>query len=64
LEEGETVTYEANPERGIWLQIARGAVTLNGEILYAGDGVAITGESSLILLGSADRSEVLLFDLV
>ncbi len=64
LQRDETVTYKTSPERGIWVQIVKGAITLNNEILYAGDGAAITEETSLILTGNANQSEILLFDLV
>jgi redox-sensitive bicupin YhaK (pirin superfamily) len=50
------------PQRHAWLQVARGAVALNGIQLKAGDGAAISREEGLDL--SADEgSEVLLFDL-
>jgi redox-sensitive bicupin YhaK (pirin superfamily) len=48
--------------RSGWLQIARGAVALNGVELEEGDGAAITGETQLVLSGRRP-SEVLLFDL-
>lgn len=32
-----------------WIQVARGSVTLNGQILKEDDGAAITGKSNLIL---------------
>jgi quercetin 2,3-dioxygenase len=49
--------------RYAWLQVARGAVTVNGKDLKAGDGAAITEEPRVEIAGKADKSEVLLFDL-
>lgn len=62
LEPGEHIGYRLKPGRHAWLQVARGAVTLNGIQLKAGDGAAISQEEGLEL-GADDGSEVLLFDL-
>lgn len=58
-----TVTYALASGRVAWVQVARGAVTLNGQLLSAGDGAAVTDEETLTLTGEADTAEVLLFDL-
>jgi redox-sensitive bicupin YhaK (pirin superfamily) len=63
LHAGETATLELKPGRYAWVQVARGAVQLNGETLGAGDGAAISGEMEIICEAS-ENSEVLLFDLV
>jgi hypothetical protein len=59
---GSEVTHTLAPGRRAWLQVARGAVQLNGTTLQAGDGAGIENEPALRLVvdGSA---EVLLFDL-
>jgi redox-sensitive bicupin YhaK (pirin superfamily) len=44
------------------VQVARGAVTVNGEKLLAGDGAAISEERRVAILAESP-SEVLLFDL-
>lgn len=62
LDGGSEVAYELNPNRYAWLQVARGAVTLNGMNLDQGDGAAISKESDLRINGR-EPSEVLLFDL-
>ena len=56
------VAHRFGPDRKAWLQVARGAVTASGLHLGAGDGVAIEGESEIVL-GSTTGGEVLLFDL-
>jgi quercetin 2,3-dioxygenase len=62
LEPQHMVTYEVQPNRYAWLQIARGQVTLNGQALSAGDGVQINGEEALTV-GTDTGAEILLFDL-
>ncbi len=62
LEPGESVTHRLKPSRHAWLQVARGAVELNGTPLAAGDGAAVSQEETLEIRASAP-SEILLFDL-
>ncbi len=54
---------EIGEGRGVWVQVAVGGVTVNGQTLAEGDGLAVEDESSLEIVGGAERSEVLLFDL-
>jgi hypothetical protein len=62
LAAGDTATHPLRPGRHAWLQVAGGAVEVNGTRLEAGDGAAVSGEPALDLK-SGDESEVLLFDL-
>ena len=62
LAAGEEVTHRPAPGRHAWLQVVKGAVTLNGTPLKAGDGAAASDEDSLTVRADGD-SEVLLFDL-
>jgi quercetin 2,3-dioxygenase len=62
LGKGESADYTLAPGRHAWLQLARGAGTLNGVQLKAGDGVAVSDESKLVLSAS-EPVEALLFDL-
>jgi len=50
------------PGRGAWLQIAEGALTLNGVTLATGDG-ASTEEPGTLKLSANAATEALLFDL-
>lgn len=59
---GDSLTYQASPERLIWVQAVKGAFTLNGKTLSVGDGAAIEGED-LIEITASDESEILLFDM-
>ncbi len=62
LERGEGVTHTLSPRRHAWLQVARGAVSLNGQAIHAGDGAAVSNERSLEIHAD-EPSELLLFDL-
>ncbi|MBD2306891.1 pirin family protein [Chroococcidiopsis sp. FACHB-1243] len=62
LQPQDRVTYQLQPNRYAWLQVARGAVTLNGHHLMAGDGVA-TSAAELLEISSDRDAEILLFDL-
>jgi hypothetical protein len=62
LNPGEKVEYQLAPGRHAWLQVARGAVKLNGKALKHGDGAGVSDESKLTV-EATDKSEILLFDL-
>lgn len=62
LTKGGKVAHALGAGRSAWVQVARGAVTLNGQPLRAGDGASVTAEKSLELSATGD-AEVLLFDL-
>ena len=59
---GEKRAYELAADRHAWVQVARGAATVNGRTLEAGDGAAISGEPRIDLEGRTE-AEVLVFDL-
>ncbi|MBD3885786.1 pirin family protein [Phormidium tenue FACHB-886] len=63
LHEGDEVSHTFANGRVAWLQVTRGAVQLNDRTLAAGDGAAISDESSITLRGTANDAEVLLFDM-
>jgi hypothetical protein len=62
LGEGEQVTHPLEPGRSAWLQVLRGPVQLNGLDLAAGDGVAVSEETAL-LVRATGPSEIMLFDM-
>lgn len=65
LSAGRSVTQEIAPGHGVWIHVAGGSATVNGQILHDGDGAAIEDESALTI--DADRSkgaEIVLFDTV
>ena len=62
LAAGEEVTHATDRLRKGWVQVASGAVTVNGETLGAGDGAAIAYEETVAIRATA-ASELLLFDM-
>lgn len=62
LSAGERAVRVISPHRHAWVQVARGEIALNGAVLKAGDGAAISEESRLAV-EAKDTAEVLLFDL-
>ena len=62
FEAGNTATYSIGEGRGVWLHVAEGEVTLNGQSLKTGDAAALTAEQALELRATWP-SQVLLFDL-
>ncbi|HEY5307277.1 MAG TPA: pirin family protein, partial [Casimicrobiaceae bacterium] len=63
LGSSDELSHEITPGRRSWLQVLRGAVSLNGRELDAGDGAAAQREPKLLIKGRVDGSEILLFDL-
>jgi hypothetical protein len=62
LKGGEAVEHRLEPGRHAWLQVVKGSVEMNGNKLGAGDGAAVSEESTLTIR-AGDDSEVILFDL-
>ena len=62
LRPGDKVEHKLAPGRHAWIHVARGAASVNGRRLEAGDGAAVTAEKALEIAGEAD-AQVLLFDL-
>ncbi|MBX3731005.1 MAG: pirin family protein [Verrucomicrobiae bacterium] len=62
LQPGQSTTHEIAPGRGVWIQMASGALTVNGAALHAGDGASTERAGTLQLTASAPV-EALLFDL-
>jgi redox-sensitive bicupin YhaK (pirin superfamily) len=62
LDGTQNATHTLAPGRRAWVHVARGALTLNGLPLAAGDGARLEQESRL-QLDNGRAAEVLLFDL-
>ena len=58
----EQAVFSLKPNRGAWIQMARGAGMLNGTLLRAGDGAAANQEEFLEIK-AVDEAEFLMFDL-
>lgn len=63
LNPGEKVEYHLKGDRHAWLQVIQGEVLLNGVLLNAGDGSAVS-ETEMLILEGKKSAEILLFDLV
>lgn len=61
LAAGQSVSYAPNPERHVYLALARGQATVNGVALAARDGAAIKGEPN-IKIAAQEESEIVLVD--
>jgi redox-sensitive bicupin YhaK (pirin superfamily) len=59
---GEQTAFRLKPNRHAWLQVARGAVTLNHTTLNPSDGAAVDKEE-IFEIKAAEPAELLLFDL-
>lgn len=62
LEQGHAVTHELLPQRHAWVHVARGSARVNGVLLTAGDGAAISAQPK-VEISAESETEVLLFDL-
>jgi hypothetical protein len=62
LERGQTAAKDLKKGRHGWVQVARGALTVNGTALAEGDGAAISQEEKVTIVANAP-AEVLFFDL-
>lgn len=62
LDTGQQCAHRIRPGRHLWVQVARGSVLANDELLGDGDGARVIGEDGLVLLAQSG-AEVLLFDL-
>ena len=59
---GESAGLELRPGRKAWVQVARGQAQVNGTLLKAGDGAAISAAGQVALIGETE-AELLVFDL-
>lgn len=57
------VSHDLPAGRGAWVQIVRGRISVNGEVLSAGDGASVVKPGQLRLAGGEAGGEALLFDL-
>jgi redox-sensitive bicupin YhaK (pirin superfamily) len=62
LSDGQKVSYPIPPGRHVWIQVLRGEVLVNDELLRTSDAAAISDEPNLTLQ-SPVQAEIMLFDL-
>jgi redox-sensitive bicupin YhaK (pirin superfamily) len=58
----ERASLDVDRQRRIYVHVARGALTANGNVLGPGDGLELTETAQLALSGGSG-AEVLVFDL-
>ena len=58
----ERAELALNPARKGYVHVARGHLSVNGQLLQAGDALMLQGETQLVL-AEGDQAEVLFFDL-
>ncbi len=63
LEKGKEVRHALRAGRHAWVQVAAGEINVNGRALQEGDGAAISDETELVISGTGEKSEFLVFDL-
>jgi len=63
LKKGDEVSHLLGPDRFGWVQLISGSLDLNGTILTAGDGAAISDDLAIKIRSRQDETEFLLFDL-
>ncbi len=62
LDAGHTVKMPVEAGRAVWVQVAEGALTVNGQAMETGDGAAIQHESELTFTAQV-HTELIAFDL-
>lgn len=63
LAKGEEAKHAFAPGRIGWVQVARGALDVNGVSLEEGDGLAIAEEAAITLVAREDGAEAIVFDM-
>lgn len=64
LEKDKQTSFNIDQKRMAWIQIAEGSISVNGQLLIAGDGMAIVDEDAIVELKGIDKkSNVLIFNL-
>ncbi|HEX5472507.1 MAG TPA: pirin family protein, partial [Lacipirellulaceae bacterium] len=62
LDSGQQLSHQLDDGRHAWLQVLRGRVSLNGQLLETSDGAAVSNEQ-LLTIDAPSNGEILLFDL-
>lgn len=66
LNAGHKLSYDVLPGRGVWLQVAQGELSVNGQNLKKGDGISIDSDidkEEKIEIEGLQKGEFLLFDM-
>lgn len=63
MKSGEELKYDIANDRHAWIQLISGSLEVNGKTINAGDGAAVSDETTLAIKSLEDGSEFLFFDL-
>jgi redox-sensitive bicupin YhaK (pirin superfamily) len=63
LKSGEEISFNVRPGRGVWIQLLKGQITINENIISTGDAV-YSEDENLLQISSQENSEFILFDLI
>lgn len=58
----ESISFEPQPERSVWLHVAQGEISIDDRLLSAGDAIAYPSGSNLAIT-SPSSGEIILFNL-
>lgn len=62
LTKNKTLHYSPESNRTLWIQLIKGQIHLNNEVLHKGDGAAVVSEQEILVFCDED-AELLVFDL-
>ncbi|MDE1153410.1 MAG: pirin family protein [Micavibrio sp.] len=63
LDQEKSVSLEIDKSKKYWFQVARGNVSIRGEVLGAGDALAVDGEAGLAEISASSAAELVVFEL-
>jgi redox-sensitive bicupin YhaK (pirin superfamily) len=63
LEADKSLDYHAQQDRSLYIQVAKGEVSINGSLLAQGDALVVEEAPEIITLKAEENTEVLVFEL-
>lgn len=63
LTPNDSVTHELRVDRGLWLQVIQGPISVQGETLESGDAMSLEESGAVEIHAQSNEVEALLFDL-
>jgi redox-sensitive bicupin YhaK (pirin superfamily) len=62
MELGEAKSLKLEDKQGLWIQMIRGSLDVNTQLISGGDGMAVEDESSITITSKETGSEFILFE--
>jgi len=63
LQPGTKTSHQLAADRGLWLHVAKGTISVNGIELFAGDAVSLEEQGEIEITSTSEAAEAILFDL-